>query len=361
MTSAAGTTVASNHSRAKIAAVKAEAFYTICPVFTGSNVAAELGWLDEEFERAGVKLSYLRSLPDNVGWLPHYSHRLENLFRDGGANPAIWAKADVQDTTLVGLTSSPFGGHLVVRARSGLHRVEDLRGRRIGLPRSLNTEKIDWWRASAHRAALEALALHGLGPSDVELVDVADPDPHVAGEFQKPSQVWETRKREFGNPEVRALADGRVDAIFSSHGRTSVLEETGEFKVIEDLGRHPDWTLRVSNSPWTISVNTRIAEEHPEAVTAYLRAAIRGGRFIKANPDEAAEVLTRVTFFRNAREVRKLLAETDVDLVPSLSAKNLAGLEIQKQFLLEHGYIRNDFDIRKWANPAFLEKALAGL
>lgn len=355
------TAVPGKDARTRTAPVKTEAFYTICPVFTGSNVAAELGWLDEEFERAGVKLRYLRSLPDNVGWLPHYSHRLENLFRDGGANPAIWARADVQDTTLVGLTASPLGGHVVVRAKSGLHRVADLKGRRIGLPKSLNAEKIDWWRASAHRAVLEALALAGLRPADVELVDVPDPDTHVAGEFQKPSQVWTTRKRDFGNPEVRALAEGRVDAIYSSNGRTSALEETGEFKVIEDLGRHPDWTLRVSNSPFTISVNTRLAEEHPEAVVAFLRAGIRGGRWIRSNPEEAAEVLTRVTFYRNARDVRRLLAETDADLVPSLSPKHLAGLELQKQFLLDHGYIEHDVDVRKWANPTFLEKALAGL
>lgn len=352
------TSVLSEKSRAKGAATRAEAFYTICPVFTGSNVAAELGWLDEEFEKAGVKLSYLRSLPDDVGWLPHFSHRLEGLFRDGGANPAIWAKADQQDTTLVGLTASPYGGHVVVRSRSGLQRVEDLRGRRIGLPRSLDARKIDWWRASAHRAIVEALALHGLGAKDVELVDVADPDAHPAGQFQRPSQIWESRKRVFGNAEVRALADGRVDAIYASNGRTSALEESGEFKAIEDLGGHPDWTLRVANSPWTITVNTRFAEEHPEAVVAFLRAAVRGGRWIKANPEEAAEVLTRVTFFEDPREVRRLLTP-DLDLVPSLSQKNLAGLEIQRQFLLDHGYLRNEVDVRAWANPAFLEKALA--
>lgn len=354
------TSVQSQGARAGSASARGEAFYTICPVVTGSNVAAELGWLDEEFERAGVKLSYLRSLPDEVGWLPHFSHRLDALFRDGGANPAIWAKADRQDTTLVGLTAAPFAGHIVVRSRSGLHRVEDLRGRRIGLTRSLDAEKIDWWRASAHRSILEALALHGLSAEEVELVDVPNPDTHPTGQFRRPSQVWAARKGDFGSPEVRALADGRVDAIYSSNGRTSTLEETGEFKAIEDLDRHPDWTLRVSNSPWTITVNTRLAEEHPEAVVAFLRAAIRGARWIRANPEEASEVLTRVTFFRDAREVRRLLA-TDVDLVPALSPRNLAGLELQKRFLLDHGYVRHDFDLSAWARPAFLEEALASL
>jgi len=42
----------------------ADALYTICPVFVASNVAAEKGWLQEEFEKSGVSLRYLRSLPD---------------------------------------------------------------------------------------------------------------------------------------------------------------------------------------------------------------------------------------------------------------------------------------------------------
>jgi hypothetical protein len=44
--------------------------------------------------------------------------------------------------------------------------------------------------------------------------------------------------------------------------------------------------------------------------------------------------------------------------VPNLSPKNLAGVGVEKQFLLEQGYIRNDFDIAQWADASFLEEAL---
>jgi ABC-type nitrate/sulfonate/bicarbonate transport system substrate-binding protein len=111
-----------------------DAVYTICPVLTGSAAAAELGWLDEELERAGVKLHYLRSRSSPGGWLDHFTHALPGLVRDGGNIPAIWAHGDVQPTTLVGLTLSPLSGHLAVRVGAGIRRVEDLRGRRIGLP-----------------------------------------------------------------------------------------------------------------------------------------------------------------------------------------------------------------------------------
>ena len=35
----------------------------------------------------------------------------------------------------------------------------------------------------------------------------------------------------------------------------------------------------------------------------------------------------------------------------------MAQIEIGKDFMLKHGYIKRDFDVQKWAAPEFLEKA----
>jgi hypothetical protein len=47
----------------------------------------------------------------------------------------------------------------------------------------------------------------------------------------------------------------------------------------------------------------------------------------------------------------------DVDMVPNLSAQNLACVKIGKDFMFSHGYIKNDFDVDEWAAPDFLEQA----
>jgi hypothetical protein len=44
-------------------------------------------------------------------------------------------------------------------------------------------------------------------------------------------------------------------------------------------------------------------------------------------------------------------------MVPNLSPQNLASVEIGKKFMLKHGYLKNDFDVQKWAAPEFLEQA----
>ncbi len=334
--------------------------YTICLVFVASNVAVELGWVEEELKKAGARLEYLFAGKEVRHWLPHFDHKLDNLFRDGGNIPSIWAKADNTDTTLIGLTGSTHGGQVLVRTDSGVDRVGDLRGRRIALYQSGNPNKIDWWRATAERGILLALNIAGLRRKDVQIVNVADDHDHGWGVGTRPSEVWASRtlERTFG-PEVRAVREGRADALYTSHGRALSLQETGEFKVIEDLGRYPDWTLQVNNSPYAITVNTELAQSRPEIVVAFLRATLRAGRWINANRDAAAAILHRVTFYPSVADTVSAIANSD--FVPNLSPKNLAGIDLTKQFLLEKGYIRRDFDAKEWANTSFLEEALRSL
>lgn len=333
--------------------------YTICPVLVASHIAVENGWLKEELKKVGTNLKYLRSLP-KADWLPHFNHRLPNLFRDGGNIPAIWTKSEGVDTKLVGLTFSGNGGQILVRVNSGINRVKDLKGRKIGLSKGQDLKRIDFWRATAERGIFLALGNAGIKKEDVEIIDLPEPDYAIFLEpAQKPAELWGTGKsNSLFRAEVKALLEGKVDAIYSNHGRSIALEAEGAVKVIEDLGKYPDWTLQVANSPYTITVNSDLAEKHPEIVVAYLRAALKAGTWINNHPSEAGEIFTKVTSFPCGACAAKELQE--YDLVPKLSGKNIAGLEVEKKFLLEHGYIKNDFDVREWVDTSFLEEALEG-
>jgi len=341
--------------------------YTICPVLVASNVALELGWLDDELAQVGATATYLRSLPQELSWKPHYDHSSDRLIRDGGNSPAVWARADLRPTVLLGLTQAQPAGRIVVRAQVDVYRVADLKGRRFGIYRSLRGDKIDFRRATTERGILAALALNGLTRDDIEWVDILDRDDHREVPARTPAGIWAQRRSDVEaivagahSREARALAEGRIDALYdSSIGTAGLLESSGRFKVIEDLDRHPDWTLKIANAPRTITVSTEFAEANRDVVVAFLRAAIRAGRWINANPDAAAAVFQRTTVYSGADTIAKALR--GYDLVPNLSVQNLAGLTVEKDFLKAQGYIRNDFNVADWADASYLEEALASL
>ena len=98
-----------------------------------------------------------------------------------------------------------------------------------------------------------------------------------------------------------------------------------------------------------------MAEKHPELAVAFMKGMIRVGRWANENKRAAAVILDKQTYYLDP--VDTFYGIERVDMVPNLSPQNLACVEIGKDFMLSHGYIKNDFDVQKWAAPEFLEQA----
>ncbi|AXA44278.1 ABC transporter substrate-binding protein [Rhizobium leguminosarum] len=344
-----------------------EVWYTNCPVVSASNVEEALGWTREEFKKIGVEYAYFRSVREN-DWYPHYIHNLDNLIRVGGLFPPVHVHADIRRTRLLGATHVYEGGCMMVRARDDIYRMTDLRGRKIGLSKSLNTLKNDWWRVTEEQGIELMLRMNGMSRADVEIVEFpyADDwygDPKMLVPFENPTELWLTRDHKHDlsvRPLEGALKNGLVDAIYNQSKYFQHLQEaTGEFKAIEDLSRYPDWTLQSCNLPAVYTCSDVMAEQHPELVIAFLKGIIKVGRWCNEHKHAAAAILDRGTFYLDVEDTYRNISE--VDMVPNLSPQNLAAVEVGKDFMLSHGYIKNDFDVRTWAAPEFLEKAAAEL
>ena len=254
---------------------------------------------------------------------------------------------------------------MMVRARDKIYRMKDLKGRKIGLSKSLNMIKTDWWRIQEHQGIELMLMLNDMTMKDVEIVEFPYPDdwydkPEMMGPpMENPSELW--LKRDHKNdlafrPLESALEKGVIDAMYMQTGPLSQLSEaTGKFKSIEDLARYPDWTLQVANIPAAITCTAEMAEKHPELVVTFMKGMIKVGRWANEHKRAAAAILDKQTFYRDAEHTFRGIEH--IDMVPNLSPQNLVSVAIGKDFMLSHGYIKNDFDVQKWAAPEFLEKA----
>ena len=77
---------------------------------------------------------------------------------------------------LLGATWVYEGGCMAVRARDNIFRMKDLKGKKIGISKSLNTIKNDWWRIQEHMGIENMLMLNDMSMDDIELVEFPYPD-----------------------------------------------------------------------------------------------------------------------------------------------------------------------------------------
>ena len=341
-----------------------EVYYTNCPLISASNVDQELGWTKEIYKKMDVHYQYLRAREEN-NWYPHYVHNMDNLIRFGGLFPPIHVQADIRRTRLLGVTQVYEGGVMMVRSRDDIFTMKELKGKKIGLSRSQNKIKTDWWGIQEEQGIELMLRMNGMTRDDVEIVEFPYPDdwydvPEMMGPpMENPSELWLKRDHKHDlafRPLETALEKGAIDAMYSQSKVLSVLSETtGKFKSIEDLSRYPDWTLQVANVPAAITCTVEMAEQHPELAVAFLKGMIKVGRWANEHKKAAAAILDKQTFYRDVEDTYEGIRR--VDMVPNLSPQNLVSVDIGKDFMLSHKYIKNDFDVNEWAAPEFLEQA----
>ncbi len=340
-----------------------EVYYTNCPLVSASNVDQELGWTREEFKKIGVQYAFSALAARTTGT------RTTSTTSTTSSALAVYSPRSTFTLTsaelrLLGATHVYEGGCMMVRARDNIYRMKDLKGKKIGLTKSLNTIKTDWWRIQEEQGIELMLMLNDMTRDDVEIVEFPYPDdwydnPEMLEPMDNPSELWLKRDHKHDlafRPLETALEQGVVDAIYTQSNPFQHLQEaTGKFKAIEDLSKYPDWTLQVCNVPAVITCTDVMAEEHPELVVTFMKGMIKVG----AGPTSTSTPQRRSSTSRRSTWTSRTHTEgiKDVDMVPTLSPQNLAAVEIGKDFMLSHGYIKNDFDVHEWAAPEFLEQA----
>lgn len=317
-------------------------WYTRCGSATASALAIRKNWLQEEFAKPGTELLSLRDSDSLETRNSHFHHGQTGMFREGGNIPPIWAKGSGQDTVVVGITWLDEYQGILVRTDSDIHQLADLKGKRLGIPLHRNAV-IDFQRGAAQHGFTTALAQAGLTPADAQFVDIESPSYDLQdGPRKAPGEQR--------NITLDALENGQIDALFIRYARGYRVAQDSRFRQLLNIFELTDRLQRVNNgTPRPVTVDRAFLNKHPDLVARYLAVLLRTAKWAENHRNEVAELLLPESGGETLDDVFAAHGE-DVHLsfTPKLTQAYIDGLQAQKNFLRDWGYIQQDFDVNDW-------------
>ncbi|GAA5236675.1 ABC transporter substrate-binding protein [Verticiella sediminum] len=334
-------------------------WYTRCPLPTASGIALDAGILQRRLEGIGWSVDTIEAAGDAQARASHFTHGTARLFRQGGNIPPIWARARGAGTALVGIAWTPEYQAILARPETGIRTVGDLRRRRLGLPVRTSGE-IDFWRAMCLRGYDSALRLAGASLDDVELIELPVREryiPEGADDEDESGWMWAGGARmRRQQAEVFAFIRGEVDAIYTSGAQGLQLRALLGATEVVDLGSHPGPDIGINNQvPNILTVDATLAREHPEVVAEYLRALREAAGWAQQHEADANRTCAREVGAPEEWIAPAYRNGPSHALAVGLDDRLIAAVASQKDFLLRHGFITQDFELAQWIDPRPLE------
>ncbi|MDR2166157.1 MAG: ABC transporter substrate-binding protein [Zoogloeaceae bacterium] len=327
-------------------------WFTRCPVPTATGLAYRLGWLEEEFRRDGLAVATLQDAAPAL-LRHHYDHEIDSLIREGGALLALAARAQGAPTRLIGLTWIDEWQVILTRRGSGIDAPLKLKGKRLALPAFVEREIAAHARGSSiargmslqgYKGALDAV---GLTLDDVRFVEVGSGQSEERGG----GNLWQG---------LQALRENAVDAVYAKGASAVEAARKFDAEVGIDLDALPERRYRVNNgTPRPITVHADFLERHFDLVTRFLAQTLRASDWAAENPDAVREILKGETGAGDAAVATAYRHDFHRFLHPDLTAERRDLLEIQKRFMLVHGFLDRDFALEDWIDARPLEAARA--
>ena len=290
--------------------IAAQPIHSYAPIF----IAQKKGWLDEELAKAGAPkvtlVTFAAGPPINESFAAG-----QQDFGFLGDTPAIIGKSAGLETNLIGKSSvGPTSLAVVVAANSPLKTPAELKGKKVAVTKG----------SYAHHLLALVLQQGGLGFNDVELINL--PNSDIPG----------------------ALISGAIDAGAVWEPIITKFEAQKAIKVLAD-------GTGIKTGVLAIVASTNFIKTKPEQTKAVLRAYARGAAYIKANPREAAELVT--TEVSLAPDLLTTVF-AKFDYSPVLRDEDIAELKKSAEFMKSAGIIKTAVDIDAFADRA-INKAAA--
>lgn len=286
-------------------------------VLSGLNgIAMKQGYFEEEFKNVNTEfkpIPFVKAGPAINSALAGGELEAGGL----GDVPAIVAKAQKSNTTLINVQPSDYSTHLIVSKNSNITKVSELKGKKVAVQVGSYMQRI----------LFQILEKNGLSPSDVELVNMSEVDASSA------------------------IASGSIDATAVTELKGVKLEKAGNINLIFDTAGDEELIQQTASV-----VRTDFAKAHPEVIKAYFKALIRAEEYAKNHPDDLrslyiesgieADILD--TAYPNLSDYKALTGTTD---------QSLKAMENTVSFLKTNNLITGDVNIKEWYDESFYNNA----
>ncbi|MGF7151603.1 ABC-type nitrate/sulfonate/bicarbonate transport system substrate-binding protein [Sphingomonas zeicaulis] len=196
-----------------------------------------------------------------------------------------------------------------------------------------------------------ALDSTGLSLDDVIFVETGHDRPRDADDGARGLQsLWS------GLPD---LVEGRIDAAYVKGAAAVDAAVRLGLEVGIDLDALPDRRFRVNNgTPRPITVHQDLLRDHFDLVVRFIDRTFDAADWAADNIEGVRNVLQSETRGGSAGVATAYSDAAIASLHPDLSEERLDLFERQKTFMLVHGLLDRDFDLRGWADHSVIDAVL---
>jgi ABC-type nitrate/sulfonate/bicarbonate transport system substrate-binding protein len=326
--------------------------FSIGPVPSPVHVAARKGWIGQFFRPCGVRPQDLGDLPASAE--QHISHRLDNMFRVGGSVPALWARGNGAQTTVVGVVWAPARLSVLVRDDSPFASLADLCAARFALPVRTHWP-VDFLRLGAMFMLRNIFRSAGLPMESVKPVLVEVP---FEASLREGGTTYLARTRfeqRAMRHEIATLLEGRADFMLVTQGRGIICRQTERLRELHVVPYDGPWASMFGNScPVVTTVSTALARSRPDIVRRWLRMELLAARWAASNRSET--ILTLSGVMDIPADVLPVAFGPDIAirLTPRIDLRAREALRYIKEYFAAQGALVSDFPLDSWIDESFL-------